>query len=287
MSIKITNPDAYSEGNPTLAHGSFEFYPAGSQVRAYAYLSPSMAQRAPFQNALDARGLPIDHLWVDSVLSLDIVFRNRAGEIVDSGPLEDKLTILNPSAGGGGGEVTSADITDATTVGRNVLTAEDAEAARTAIGAGTSDFSGDYDDLDNKPTIPEAPTWNTLSGKPAVIAAGADAAAARAAIGAGTSSLTLGSGSNEAAPGDHGHDDATTSTPGFMSAADKAKLDGIAAGATANDTDANLLNRANHTGQQEISTITGLQDALNGKASASDLIDLEGRVAALEQAAGG
>lgn len=35
------------------------------------------------------------------------------------------------------GEVTSADITDATTVGRNVLTAADAAAARTAIGAGT------------------------------------------------------------------------------------------------------------------------------------------------------
>lgn len=37
-----------------------------------------------------------------------------------------------------------------------------------------------------------AATWNTLQGKPTVIAAGADAAAARAAIGAGTSSLALG-----------------------------------------------------------------------------------------------
>lgn len=43
--------------------------------------------------------------------------------------------------GGGGGdevEVTSEDITDSTTVGRAVLTATDAAAARTAIGAGTS-----------------------------------------------------------------------------------------------------------------------------------------------------
>lgn len=38
---------------------------------------------------------------------------------------------------GGGGSVTAADITDATTVGRNVLKATDAAAARTAIGAGT------------------------------------------------------------------------------------------------------------------------------------------------------
>ncbi len=35
------------------------------------------------------------------------------------------------------------------------------------------------------------------------------------------------------------------------------KLNGIAAGATANDTDINLKNRANHTGTQDASTITG------------------------------
>jgi len=35
------------------------------------------------------------------------------------------------------------------------------------------------------------PDWNTITNKPAVIAAGADQATARAAIGAGTSSLTL------------------------------------------------------------------------------------------------
>lgn len=45
----------------------------------------------------------------------------------------------------------------------------------------------------------------------------------------------------------------------------KTKLDGIATGATANDTDANLKNRANHTGTQAISTITNLQTELDGK----------------------
>lgn len=49
---------------------------------------------------------------------------------------------------------------------------------------------------------------------------------------------------------------------GDFNAADRTKLDGIATGATANDTDANLKNRANHTGSQAISTITGLEDAL-------------------------
>lgn len=46
------------------------------------------------------------------------------------------------------------DISDATTVGKAVLKAADAAAARTAIGAGTSNFSGSYNDLSNKPTIP-------------------------------------------------------------------------------------------------------------------------------------
>src|SRR5690606_1721624 len=50
---------------------------------------------------------------------------------------------------------------------------------------------------------------------------------------------------------------------------DGAKLDGIATGATKNQTDTYLRSRANHTGSQAISTITGLQTALDGKASTS------------------
>ena len=61
------------------------------------------------------------------------------------------------------------------------------------------------------------------------------------------------------------HADATTSTAGFMAAADKTKLDGIAAGATANSSDAQLRDRSTHTGTQAISTVTGLQTALDGK----------------------
>lgn len=64
-----------------------------------------------------------------------------------------------------------------------------------------------------------------------------------------------------AAESSHSHSNATTSVAGFMSAADKTKLDGVASGATANDTDANLKNRANHTGTQAHTTITGLGDA--------------------------
>lgn len=46
---------------------------------------------------------------------------------------------------------------------------------------------------------------------------------------------------------------------------DKTKLDGIQAGATVNSSDAQLRNRATHTGTQPISSVTGLQGELDGK----------------------
>ena len=49
---------------------------------------------------------------------------------------------------------------------------------------------------------------------------------------------------------------ATTSAWGAMTDEDKTKLEGIATAATANDTDANLKDRANHTGTQTASTIS-------------------------------
>lgn len=62
---------------------------------------------------------------------------------------------------------------------------------------------------------------------------------------------------------------ATTSVNGLMSSTDKTKLNGIASAATANATDASLRDRATHTGSQAISTVTGLQTALDGKQTAS------------------
>jgi len=51
---------------------------------------------------------------------------------------------------------------------------------------------------------------------------------------------------------------ATISVDGLMSASDKTKLNGIATGATANATNADLRDRSTHTGTQAASTITGL-----------------------------
>lgn len=61
--------------------------------------------------------------------------------------------------GGGGGEAATVDtLGGATETGKSLMKASNAEAARNAIGAGTSSFSGSYDDLTNKPTIPTAAT---------------------------------------------------------------------------------------------------------------------------------
>lgn len=53
----------------------------------------------------------------------------------------------------------------------------------------------------------------------------------------------------------------------------KTKLNGIEDGATKNATDAELRDRATHTGTQPISSVEGLQTALDGKANDSDLPD--------------
>ena len=75
---------------------------------------------------------------------------------------------------------------------------------------------------------------------------------------------------------------ATTSNAGVLSAADKTKLDGIATAATANASDAQLRDRSTHTGSQAISTVTGLQSALDNKADTEDISDLSNQVDDLE-----
>jgi flagellar biosynthesis GTPase FlhF len=62
--------------------------------------------------------------------------------------------------------------------------------------------------------------------------------------------------------------EATTTDAGKLSVGDKAKLNSIASNATANASDAELRDRATHTGEQAISTVTGLQTALDGKEAA-------------------
>ncbi|MND98622.1 hypothetical protein D3C80_909830 [compost metagenome] len=71
------------------------------------------------------------------------------------------------NVGGAPTDITSDNITDASDVGKAVLVSVDAAAARVAIGSGTSDFSGSYNDLTDQPVIP-------AEGDAALLEAGTD-----------------------------------------------------------------------------------------------------------------
>lgn len=71
-------------------------------------------------------------------------------------------------------------------------------------------------------------------------------------------------------------------TAWWVASAAKTKLDGIQAGATANATDAQLRARATHTGTQAISTVTGLQTALDNKINTTER-GVSGGVATLDE----
>src|SRR5690606_17842374 len=61
-----------------------------------------------------------------------------------------------------------------------------------------------------------------------------------------------------------------TATTAAFTTALQTKLNGIAAGATVNATDAQLRARSSHTGTQAISTIDGLRAELDARITASD-----------------
>lgn len=86
-------------------------------------------------------------------------------------------------------------------------------------------------------------TWSGVTGKPA------------------TYTPTIGTTATTAKAGNWTPPNVTTTANGLMLSTDKVKLDGIAVAATANDTDANLKNRANHTGTQPFSTLSGVATA--------------------------
>lgn len=138
----------------------------------------------------------------------------------------------------------STSISDSTAVGRSLIQAPTASSARTAIGAGTSSFSGDYNDLINTPSSSQVQADWTQATTGAV-----DFVKHKPSIPATMDDLTDGS-----------------TNKGYTST-EKTKLAGIATAATANDTDVNLKNRANHTGTQAESTVTNLTTDLANRAS--------------------
>ena len=59
---------------------------------------------------------------------------------------------------------------------------------------------------------------------------------------------------------------------GNLTTQERNKLAGVEAGATVNSSDADLRNRATHTGIQPMSSVDGLEGALSSKANAADVM---------------
>ena len=132
--------------------------------------------------------------------------------------------------------------------------------------------SGSYNDLSNKPAIPSldgyatqywvqsqgyltsvpAQSWSSITGKPNTFTPSAHTHSA-SDITSGTLAIAripTGTTSSTVALGNHSHSAATTSAAGFMSAADKIKLNSITSGA-----DSVLVSR-NLTSGTQVATIT-------------------------------
>jgi hypothetical protein len=136
--------------------------------------------------------------------------------------------------GGGGGPIASTDITDATTVGKAVLTAADAPTARSALGAASATSlatvatSGAYSDLTGKPTIPATaadvgavPTTRTVAGHALsadVTITASDVGAATAAQGAKADTAVQPAGLTKAAVGLGSVDNTADATKAVLSA---------------------------------------------------------------------
>ena len=126
---------------------------------------------------------------------------------IGAGTSDLTIGTTSSTAKAGDWKPAAADITDATAIGQSVVKAATTAAARTAIGAGTSNLAlgttastakaGNY-----QPTAANISDATTVGRN---VLKATDAAAARAAIGAGTSDLALGTSTGSAARGDHTH----------------------------------------------------------------------------------
>jgi hypothetical protein len=99
----------------------------------------------------------------------------------------------------------------------------------------------------------------------------ADGVNVRGAAGAGTGDMLVGTYDPTGKNGDAFSmgNMVETSVAKILTDVERTKLAGIATGATANSSNATLLARANHTGTQAISTVAGLQAAIDAKISVS------------------
>lgn len=148
-----------------------------------------------------------------------------------------------PPAGGGGGSSAWGAISGTLSDQTDLQTALNAKANTATLAAVAT--AGTYASLTGKPTLGTAAAANTGD-----FATAAQGTKADSAVQPATMSSALAGKVDAIAGKGLSTEDYTT--------ADKSKLAGVAAGATANATDAQLRDRSTHTGTQAVATITGL-----------------------------
>jgi len=138
-----------------------------------------------------------------------------------------------------------------------------AQAIAALGGAGGSEWGGITGTLSAQTDLQTALDGKQVSGS--YQAAGSYAAASHGHVIADVTGLQAAIDGKQAAGSYQPLATVLTNTTASFTTAQETKLSGIATAATANSADATLLSRANHTGSQAISTVTGLQTALDGK----------------------
>lgn len=206
--------------------------------------------------------------WAVAAISTDealgSVDMNAAGVAL----IADVVSTIGGGGGGGGGPVSWASVTGKPTFA--------------AVAT-----SGAYADLSGKPALSDVATsglYSDLSGTPAIPTASNATATAVSSTGAAGVLATYARADHQHAHGNQAggslHSTATTMAAGFMSAADKSKLDGLAAIATSgsyNDlTDLPTLSSVASTGSYTDLTAT---PALATVATTGAYADLSGKPA--------
>lgn len=158
--------------------------------------------------------------WAVSAISTDEALGSVDMSAAGVALIADVVATIGGGGGGGGGPVSWASVTGKPTF---------------ALVA----TSGSYDDLSDKPALATVATsglYSDLSGKPTLPSASNTMATEVGATGAAGVLNTYSRGDHQHAHGNQNggslHSAATTAIAGFMSAADKTKLDGLAAVAT-------------------------------------------------------
>lgn len=133
-------------------------------------------------------------------------------------------------SGGGAGSISSTEIQDGTITNADIsATAAIATSKISGLGSlATKSAVGSSDITDGSVTGTDIANGTITDAN---IHATAGISYLKISGLGGAASKNVGTAAGEVAAGDHGHANATTGAPGFMSAADKTKLDGIASGA--------------------------------------------------------